>query len=275
MHSIYTPGLVWSVSETGGFSGGEVGYSFKEQFSFTDTLHIDSVKYLELRSQNTTHYLREDTAEQRVYYYCPASDTEFVLIDFNAAPGDTLVVQQGCDSSGFLIAIDAQSVITLDNGDTRLALHVSKLSFSGDLELSFEWIDGLGSTEGLDYFNAVDGLVVRHLYCIERVSEEDVVNYYGHCDHTPWGITTRAHMSAHTSWPNPVSRSLYMSTEGPQTPAVQVIDAMGHTCMVSLTQTQGLIEIDVSALPDGVYSLLLNTNERASFTRFIKVSSGR
>jgi hypothetical protein len=81
---------------------------------------------------------REDTVAKRVYFY--RNNTEYLAYDFSLNTNDTISLNDnGCILTVRIMNTDS---IILDNGEKRKRLF---------LDIGSEWIEGIGSTFGLNY----------------------------------------------------------------------------------------------------------------------------
>jgi hypothetical protein len=143
---------------------------YKKVFRSDDSLHATWISY---------GFIREDSSKRVYIYGVPKYNTssqEELLYDFSLKKGDSISIGQG-----YYLPIDSVGYITLEN-KTFKTIYISSL----------EWIEGIGSLDGIFYGinNMLLSGIYRYLVCyFENGSLIYHNNNYNSCfiHHLPFG----------------------------------------------------------------------------------------
>lgn len=211
-------------------------------------------------------FIREDTVEKKVYYApilnpAPCGPEEQLLLDFSLEVDDTLntcaynaVGGAAFEARGLIDSI--QSVFLY--GKTRRTLHTT--GFTTYLGL---WITGpIMIAEGVGYekygpFYYAGNLSLLVDYCEGTLDECNIISATG----SPFPNAAPA------VYPNPCTNSVCIEPAAGHT-RIRLVDLHGHTRLEASTAT----EVDVSALPAGIYLVVLTGKDVApGVARLIKL----
>ena len=252
-HSILDSGLVWRYYSVSG-SDDPIPYSNDYRIDADDTI-INGKKYFEYNQVgNEPFLLAEDTFLHQVWVYSVNSATEVKIIDFKANVGDTLDLSDIGFFSDYAVVMDATSSITLNNGEERKAIEV-KVYNSNSYRTIF-WVDGIGSTEGVEYFRVYNELSIRQFSCVFSESPS-FENLYGNC---ALSVSELSDVSFQLSvWPNPAKDVLNIETDSPMERIAVYNQLGGIVSSYELVVGSKLEQLDVSIFESGLYFLVVKT----------------
>jgi len=254
-HSILDSGLVWRYYSVSG-SDDPIPYSNDYRIDADDTI-INGKKYFEYNQVgNEPFLLAEDTFLHQVWVYSVNSATEVKIIDFKANVGDTLDLSDIGFFSDYAVVMDATSSITLNNGEERKAIEV-KVYNSNSYRTIF-WVDGIGSTEGVEYFRVYNELSIRQFSCVFSESPS-FENLYGNC---ALSVSELSDVSFQLSvWPNPAKDVLNIETDSPMERIAVYNQLGGIVSSYELVVGSKLEQLDVSRFKRGLYFLVVETEK--------------
>lgn len=226
--------------------------------------------------------LREDTVERKVYFHDDTSG-DLLLYDFSLLPGDSGVVYQ-CSSDltdtalyAYYIVLDSISVwppadvTTLINGPRFFYGHGSVES---QLQ-PFIWLEGVGSFHGLEMARPLDeGFGWLRLTC--HADTDGIIDYIAEVP--GWQDTCFSVYSLNSIQenetlnlsidPNPASDRLVLRTRSSDADMqLEIGDAQGRPLKTTRVVAPTM-DLDVSALPSGMYFLSLRTEGMRRTVRF-------
>ncbi len=255
-HSILDSGLVWRYRYSGGSSA--PGWSNVDvRIGRSDTT-INGRSYFKLRHP---YWIAEDTLLHQIWIYSSDSVAEAKIIDFEANIGDSLNLSTIGFISDFAVVKDTTITVTLNNGELRKAMKVDVIgssSFGSNVD-SIYWIDGIGSSNGIEYFDIqLISLNPTGFSCVFNESQvfEDL---YGNC---ALSVSELSDASFQLSvWPNPAKDVLNMEADSPME-EIRVYDQLGSLAFrYQPSAISGLEQIDVSNFKPGLYFLMVKTEK--------------
>ncbi len=225
-------------------------------------------------------YLREDTAQRKVYSLSYFGGPEIVLYDFSLKPGDYFYLGQNRTMKLRWITYTYSVCYESFNTHNRV-FHFLNLGNNKP----FTWIEGVGSISDLYYYYAEEnfdcdkldaGLVCKVTdQSVEFGNDKFLMNYkcplavITHEQPKPGEIVLRV-------YPNPVRSKLRISgyDVGIGKPRYRIINMMGQIVKSGELDRSPETELDVSAFPPGVYIMkITNGNQSASNSyKFVVVS---
>ncbi|MEQ1732156.1 MAG: T9SS type A sorting domain-containing protein [Bacteroidia bacterium] len=210
--------------------------------------------------------LREDSLTQRIYTVPADSSQERLLYDFSLNVNDTVSVYPSVDyynSQGGnivrVIAID--SVLIGTKYRKRLSLKSYNFGF---YEIEY-WIEGIGSTYGLFFPDAIGaGIVDGCLPSLLCVTHNGITLYddtayascYEFCNTSGFKNKALEHI---TSFPNPTATTLTINATA-SISTVCMYNGLGQQVINNLyTSASNTQTIPVNTLPNGIYMLQVST----------------
>ena len=194
-------------------------------------------------------YMREDTAERRLYFWDTPNNMEELIFDFSLSEGDSLNVYGG---GGNILVIDSIRNIVLEDGSLRKIFY---------LDAGFDFIEGIGNYSGLfgaliptEYpmgLNCVLDNGVRLLgtdySCLNFLTVEDVEN-------------AGSFSISSTVVTNTLEIRFLLTNEI----MISIYNLMGEKVQEQKANGNSL-EMDVSELPTGMYVVKESRNGVAKF----------
>lgn len=225
---------------------------YNKLYSTSDTLDTN----WELRNE----LLREDSIG-RVYTKDIESGQENLLFDFSLQLNDTFSVYLGSyafpDHECLAVVSNIDSV-TINNGEKRKRLHF-KVGWDFNDQGPI-WVEGIGSTRG--------GLFGDIVYCVSDLLI-DLNCFYDKDELLYPELPTSCFIDIPIAvqyalpsdiniYPNPISKTLYISHGETKIESYKIIDFMGRFVKASVyTKT----DIDVSSIPVGIYVLVIEAGD--------------
>ncbi len=261
-HSILDSGLVWRYRSSGG-SDNPVWYNNDIRIAKNDTV-INNKPYFKFRDNNGMQdYITEDTVQKQIWIY--HDSIEVKIIDFNANVGDTLDLSSLEAFNNAAVVIDTLGAISLDNGEVRKAMKIELYHSNFILQETIYWIDGIGSSEGIEYFNTHLSLYSTFLSCIFNETN-GVQTIYGNC---ALGIDELENSNL-LVWPNPAQDVLNVETDSPME-EIRVYDQLGSLAFrYQMSAVSGFEQINISSLNPGLYFLVVKAEKGVVTKKVIK-----
>lgn len=160
------------------------------------------------------YYLRHDTLNRKMFLFSDTSLVEVLLSDFNLNIGDTIPVR--APFSGPWV-IDSTEQLTLF-GQASTKFYIRDPNFpSGSAMVDNYFIEGMGGSNGLIYFNPVEivlsgGIFMTRLQCFQS-GDSIYPNYFGAACPQFTGIVDNATKNVnYTVFPNPASEGFFIQT---------------------------------------------------------------
>jgi hypothetical protein len=192
--------------------------------------------------------LRDDIAEQKVFYVPADSSMEFLVYDFGVTVGETVTVYQ--EFAGQTPGMETLTISSIDS--VLIDGSYRKRIYAG----SGPYYEGIGGHQGL--FHELWPNVSNYYHELECMSEDNTILYptdgSGPCSLVS-GIEEISSSSV-TVAPNPSSASFIVKA-GTELERIAVVDLLGRT--VYETRSNGReVEVDPGQLPAGVYFLKID-----------------
>jgi len=261
-HSILDSGLVWRYRSSGG-SDNPVWYNNDIRIAKNDTV-INNKPYFKFRDNNGIQdYITEDTVQKQIWIY--HDSIEVKIIDFNANIGDTLDLSSLEAFNNAAVVIDTLGTIFLDNGEVRKAMKIELYHSNFNLQETIYWIDGIGSSEGIEYFNTHLSLYSTFLSCVFNETN-GVQTIYGNC---ALGIDELENINL-IVWPNPAQDVLNIETDSPMERIAVYNQLGGIVSSYELVVGSKLEQLDVSRFKRGLYFLVVETEKGVETRKFVK-----
>jgi hypothetical protein len=196
-------------------------------------------------------YIREDIEERRVYLYDSDVELEGLIYDFSLEVGDTLFYNHpiGIEYESVVLNIE---MVSLNNGELRKMFQ---------LDIGEEFLEGVGSVYyGIQYpmiANISGGGYVFN--CMQENGEVIWGNgFNGQCGQY-LGTGNRGQTNEVKIFPNPSTAIINVRTSE-QFYSYRIIDYQGIE-LAAGTSNSPLQQLDVSALPRGIYFLELSSKQ--------------
>ena len=263
---------VWNVVTDHNFGAKETHVVFFE----TDTL-IGANMYKKINFSKIPVYfqiftpiaIREDVSDKKVYALLSGFQEERIIYDFSLEEGDTFKSLL-CQSEVEMI-VDNIDQVSLFNGEQR-----KRFSFKNIPEV---WIEGIGSNYGVvhKYINYCGTDVSSKLLCYEE--GEDLVyrdQFIDTCFVSNVSTNQMINKESVSIYPNPSSNFInvvFESSKNENFVAFQIYDIGGKLVMQNENSLENINEINlnISNLTQGVYTIVINTNETNYYEKIIKL----
>lgn len=259
---------IWSVYNQKYFVEGDSTFNainYKKYYFSNDSI-VTSGSFFAL--------LREEILTKKVFAVSSGYSQEQLLYDFSLSINDTVSVYPlsfPFASGPILVKVESvDSVLIGDTFNRRLKI-VGENWNSGYEEY---WIEGIGSTIGI-FNSGISGTIVPDIYyptllCFEK---DEVIlfhdpNFTDCYEIYPVGINETDSYSETKVYPNPTNSTLLLESN---TEIVSFSLFSINGCMV-LTKHIGekSFSIDISVLPQGLYTLMLYTDKGVFVKKIIK-----
>ena len=242
------PGSVWIYyiyGDTGNFMG-------------TEVIEIDTDTLINGKNYYIVGQSFMRTEGNQTYFYQEVDSTEYIMYDFDLVVGDTFVAHRFEFMSEETDSMSAV-VLQIDTIQTLDGLFRKQFYYEGGSD-----IEGIGSTWDIDrpiYQGSVSGF--RQLVCFSTADTPVFgESLMGSCL-TP---IEEAIVGSLKLFPNPTTNTLYIDHDYFENHVI-LYDINGR---VVLEQHNIRNEIDVSKLPNGMYYLSLETDDKFYIERFVK-----
>lgn len=239
----------------------------KNDFSYYEVLD-DFHFYGQPAEIKITGFIRE---ENNKYYFLPTNSTEeYLLYDFDLQEGDVVsVIEAVVDIPGFMGEKPFEER-KKDFEDGKCVHTVTKVELIADLQGNLRkhitldnktvWIEGIGSTRGLLHsYGSASGL---GSYLTSFTENEEVVFQQDKCPCSQTSLL-ETNLKFFIS-PNPVKELLQLALPTANN-SIQIFDTQGK--MVLQAECGYTATINVSTLPKGVYTLVVNNSESQRFVK--------
>ncbi len=230
---------------------------------------IDSVQYILIQGTSPNSYIRQDSTG-KVWFYSPNDSTEKLTYDFNAGPGDTVMVWNGWEGialQGYVeIVVMNVDTVLLNNGETRRRLYINTYDHSGGLTT---WIEGIGSSWGLPYPAFAE--IIDHNSWLTCFTHNDTIKFGDVCNLV---LSTKNIQSYHAAqlYPNPNNgifniqlpkrhRSQFGAGFGGE-PDLIVQNIHGQILYQrDVETTNGSVEVALNNIPNGLYTITVRSDD--------------
>jgi len=206
----------------------------------------------------------------KVWFVPRNSQNEFLLYDFSAQAGDTILNVYIEGFSGFFelhdlyVEPDAVDSILI-NGNYRKKIHFD----AGD------WIEGIGNSQGLflePWPNISDYMV--DLYCMSTNDTTLFPGYFvGDCE-LPVGVKEMENSNLLLSiYPNPCINEFYMElmkSNRDDLNNIIVVNSFGQKISPAFKIENNTIRIEMESYPPGIYFIRFSNNEKVFVRKLIK-----
>lgn len=217
-----------------------------------------------------TFYLHIDSGV--ISIYDPSLEILAPYFDFNAVPGDTLIVSEGLDMAGATgIVIDSIHIISIAGQDLR------EFYFHNTFE-SVYYLGGWTFTERIGnsgFFFPQHGAADPPTGGPLRCYEDDVIGLYGatdisECDFISDVKTETA--GAISIYPNPSDDIIFVSGVPNDRMRLELSDISGrHYAILSSTINADVFSLNISKLSSGIYFLkIVSGDNETNYIRFIR-----
>jgi hypothetical protein len=235
-----------------------------EVFSLLGDTSIAGHQYNKLILNGGYNGALRDSA-QRIYFY-PAEDTvEHVLYDFNLTIGDTIIAPYPLEGLGYscdtIVMRWEDTFITSDGFRRRINMWGCSVA---------EWIEGIGNTFWLTsptYLGSLSG--GYRLTCFYDSTELVYSLFNGNC-HYYVGIDEVSPLLQFSVYPNPTSNLLTFANLLHISSSATITDLFGRRVLFFESTPAS---IDLSALPDGLYFLTVQTKSAMRTIQFEKLGN--
>lgn len=260
---IFEAEKTWRYAFTACDAGGGVAV-----FTEGDTI-IEGQSYRIIQVSNcgvvsTGGFVRTDADNARLWLRRPGGEDERLLMDLNLQEGETFTIYNEDQPE----AVIADSVRTLDGRRyVFLSKERSDCLVGGNSGIYLRFIEGVGPTTGFFSHEGSENLFAYFLACVESgteaVYQEPALSSLG-CDFDC--ITTGTHSKgarpmAVSAGPNPVNDQLFLSlSEFPESALRLQLCTAGGRLIVEQPIHSKDTEVDMSALPAGIFFLILRDN---------------
>ena len=247
------------------------------QVNGADTM-INAISYSKLTDVLLgTYYgaLRDDGGQ--VWHVPVDSTQEYLLYDFTAQVGDTLqvIMYAGFPSPGAepgFSELVVQNVYYDPDHENRRTME-----FAGG---GARWYEGIGCEYGL--LAETWPNISNYFVALECMSHFDTVRYSYNgipigepvpCTPLDMGVAPRSSGMEVRAYPNPTFGSITVRIAGPTDPLdISITDTQGRSLQVPVLRHADGIDLDLTALPDGIYVLRLRHGALLRTERVVKMS---
>lgn len=244
--------------------GSNFGITWYTNYTYMkDTLIAGNVYEDILSSSSRNYYVREDSAQKKVYQFDTASASEYLYIDFNLVLGDTFTIHG---------AIHTGTVTSKDSVFINGSYH-NQIGISADGGV-YGYAEGILS--GVDpfyaYSNGGDPLKALVCLCQNNVFYyQNTVSGLFTCNLTCSQQTTSVNSALSPTWnfyPNPASDVLHVELEeSTHNPYYQITNMLGDVVAEGEIRKDGNVSLE--SIPAGMYTLCLRYNGTLSSKKFI------
>ena len=238
------------------FLGGETHYRIEKQFSQS---YVPATGGF---------YLRNDTANKKVFVFNVSANTDYLLYDFGAAAGDTINTVFNQPNILDTVVLDSIKTISILNIARKHFYVHSIVSNTGQPRV---WIEGIGSPYELLYPTVLLTDPSYGLVC----HEYNTIRNFGSnlsCNSFTVGLDD-AQLKVLKIYPNPVSD--YLFVEEGQLPQgqfkIQVYNLQSKVVAEKTSIASNGFSIDISNLKSGIYFLRLQSETgKTYYNKFLK-----
>ena len=234
------------------------GISYKKLFYSPDGDTSNSFYYGGIfeDSLRRVHYCGHDSPHQPDFISSTSGYMSGIIYDFSIKVGDTLLMDD-------LLIVTRIDTIDL-GGVLRKRFHFEYMDFT--------WIEGIGSTNGLLFYNGMKPLCEycswNKLLCV--IQNDSLIYHWGtgNC-FTTNTITSPEVAPSITAYPNPAKDRITFDFSGAQFETLQVINTAGVVVREARLGGQTQYSLPLKGLPAGVYLYRLQNGETATQGKFI------
>ena len=254
--------------------------TFSFDFHRDDTVKIGGNTYYHYHSV----FLREDTVAGRLYarYGTDETDDEYLLCDLSLSVGDTFILPDGTahwNWFDYKMIVDSVSYtygkkviyLSLINCGYEPFYSPDAAQYLSAYNISLRFMEGIGPIYGICPTSAVSlEQVFGLLLCMHK---DDTLCYMTHETLGCWqsGADIPQYPQSYLQvYPNPVGGQLTLEfvTEEEVSGTVMVRDMVGRVCRLFPVNDRKTV-LDMSALPQGVYTLTFTDRENRKITKKI------
>lgn len=225
---------------------------------------IDNHDYKKL-SYDGTYWGALRDSSHRIYFRSNDDTLEGLLYDFNLTTGDTFVVRYPLQTFGTcdtLVVVSEDSFNTLDGFRRRLNFFPLHCYPS-------EWVEGIGIMGWLlhpVFMGCGTGCFL--LTCVYDSSQQIYSSFNGNCFYNVGIDEVNTSIKYHV-YPNPTTGLLTL-THSDISSTISITDLYGRQL---LFYNNSPTDIDISALSDGIYLLIVHTKNESRIMRIEKLGS--
>ena len=273
-HPMLRTDVLWEVHWQN--SGGPNWVQYTPTWLWIDTINdlvVDSNRYHYLAENGNAngYYLREDTATRQVFWLDTVSNTELLLYDFGLEVGDSIYFhdQDSPFQAGWHY-VTSKNTVQIEGTD-RVRLNFATDPISSTL-CAEPWTEGVGINAGPFWFMQGDCWHYQSvLFCYRQRDGMSLTNLLNGGICTPVGLNEPAASPTGLSLqPNPATdRVLVEATQHLE--SIAIYNTQGQLMLTQSPRSNGLQhELDVSALPAGMYVVRVASNGKHHTHRLIK-----
>ncbi len=238
------------------FSKDTTGYNFNG----TKYYRIDKLNSPTYSPSINYSYLYDDTANRKVFTLDTLTNTAYLLYDFSTNVGDTIYSIYNLGALDTVIVDSIKSLpINLINRK-----HFFVHSYKQLVPQSRVWIEGIGSNYDLFYPTLILPDPLFYLVCQEYNTATNFGDALS-CSNFLTNTSNIANFKTVEIYPNPSSDRITVHTQSSfQEITIIISDLTGTPLLQKKNITQEYMEIDISFLKSGIYSIELierNTNK--------------
>jgi hypothetical protein len=225
-------------------------------------------------SDDTTYYIRQDTAQKKVWIYVPSTNSDTIFLDFNLNVGDTIdgskeYWAEQVSGSGQTIVTSIDSVLI--GSQYRKRFNYSYNGFNNTM------IEGIGPTHGLfllanqgyDYATGL-GIFSQNNQIFYPSYSPDTTGMGQYCYNFPTAKQEINKTSFIFSFPNPSTRNftLYFGqylSKG----SIEIYSAIGEKVWNEYINNESKKEINLKNISDGIYFVKVFDGEKSYCKKLI------
>jgi hypothetical protein len=220
--------------------------------------------------QSRTEYMYSDNG--KVFFYDASRNSFQMLYNFNANIGDSSVVYPDSPSyhDSIISVVDSVKTIII-NSNTLKKLYVHRIATPGWVAGNGIIIENIGDLGYMYYWysGVCDATWVGPLRCYEdTVIGACKFDTIYSCDYVTVGINEYKDVPEIIVYPNPASNLINVETKFGSTFYYSIYNIYGKLVNTGILEAK-LSTIPVSDFSNGVYTIVMNTGNKAIIKRFI------
>lgn len=203
---------------------------------------------------NTTYIGAYREENKRYYFFYPNDSTEKIAYDFNLQVGDTMH-----SHSEFFVnkieVVSIDSILVQSSYRKRLNLHVKSIG-SNSFGAFDEWIEGIGSTNGIIHNGYMMFDAASYLICFHQNNELVYIDSPdGACRYLILNLNELPGQAVTHVFPNPATNQVSIEYSGTpfESYSFEILDQLGRI-VVSENQFKSAFKVNTNALPNGIYT---------------------
>ena len=233
---------------------------------------INSLQYTSYSDTllSKTYFIREDSAQRKVWTFIPNYPTEVVLYDFSLSVGSLITLQRSATYTPVFQVSTVDSVHTLAGYRKRIILN--NMAFFNDQLI---WIEGVGSTGHPVYLPIIQSDPAYSLSCVYQNSIQTYDSGWGSCP--SWQTITSINQSSILEnapplhvYPNPAYSELHIELDHTINNRINIYTTTGQLIRTYPEIKINLYTLNIATYSKGTYILEVVNNKEQRRQLFIK-----